>query len=67
MVMPGMSGRDLAERLVRDRPGMKVAYMSGYSEEAITQHGVLAPGTELLQEHAGLQQLLQTVRKTLDR
>jgi two-component system, cell cycle sensor histidine kinase and response regulator CckA len=67
MVMPGMSGRDLAERLLRDRPGMRVAYMSGHSEEAIAHYGVLAPGTELLQKPASLQQLLQKVRETLDR
>jgi two-component system cell cycle sensor histidine kinase/response regulator CckA len=45
MVMPGMCGRDLVSRLTQLHPGMKVLYMSGYTEDAIVQHVVLDEGT----------------------
>ena len=48
VVMPGASGPELTRRLVEQRPGLKVIYMSGYTEEALAQHGVLKPGIELL-------------------
>jgi PAS domain S-box-containing protein len=48
VVMPGASGPELTRRLVNQRPGLKVIYMSGYTEEALAQHGVLKPGVELL-------------------
>ena len=48
VVMPGMNGRNLSRRLARDRPQIKVPYMSGYTDEAIDQHGVLEPGVAFL-------------------
>jgi len=50
VVMPAMSGHDLADRLVQSRPGLKILYMSGYTDDAIVHHGVLDPGTVLLQK-----------------
>lgn len=48
IVMPGMNGRVLAEQLLRKQPGMKVLYMSGYTDSFIAGHGVLEEGTHLL-------------------
>jgi CheY-like chemotaxis protein len=45
VVMPGMSGQELAGHLVRVRPGVRVLFTSGYTEDAISGHGVLSPGT----------------------
>ena len=50
VVMPGMSGRELAERLAPVRPGMKVLYMSGHTDDAIFHHGVTQAGTGFLQK-----------------
>jgi two-component system, cell cycle sensor histidine kinase and response regulator CckA len=50
VVMPEMSGRDLADRLIQTRPELKILYMSGYTDDAIVHHGVLDPGTVLLQK-----------------
>ena len=44
VIMPGMNGRELAERMAILRPAMKVLYMSGYAETAVYRKGVLQPG-----------------------
>jgi PAS domain S-box-containing protein len=66
VVMPKMSGRELAERLVAIHPETRVLYMSGYTDGAIGQQGVLDPQTELLQKPFSFEDLAQKVRKVLD-
>ena len=48
VVLPGMNGRELADEVVRRRPGTKVIFMTGYSRNAIVHQGRLDRGTELI-------------------
>ena len=66
VVMPGMSGRELAVRLAGRRPEMKVIYMSGYTDEGIVQHGVLEEGILYLQKPFSLDALARAVRMGLE-
>jgi signal transduction histidine kinase/CheY-like chemotaxis protein len=66
VVMPQMSGRELAVQLAPIRPEMKVLYASGYADDAITHHGVLAPGTAFLPKPLTPGSLTHTVRAVLD-
>jgi two-component system cell cycle sensor histidine kinase/response regulator CckA len=67
VVMPGASGPELTRRLVERRPELKVIYMSGYTEEAIVQHGVLKPGIAFLHKPFTSEALGRKLRETLDR
>jgi nitrogen-specific signal transduction histidine kinase/ActR/RegA family two-component response regulator len=66
VVLPGMSGREVAEHLVRLRPTLKVLYMSGYTDYAVARHGVLEPGTAFLQKPFTPANLARKVREVLD-
>ena len=65
VVMPGMSGRELARQLSTSHPQTKVLYLSGYTEDAIVHQGVLDPGTAFLQKPFTLQMLSRKVREVL--
>jgi two-component system, cell cycle sensor histidine kinase and response regulator CckA len=66
VVMPQVSGRHLADRLVGLRPAIKVLYMSGHMDDAIVRHGVLESGTSFLQKPFTPDTLARKVREVLD-
>jgi PAS domain S-box-containing protein len=66
VVMPGMNGRALADRMLAQRPNLKVLFMSGYPANAIGQHGILDPGTAFLQKPFTPGSLARKVGEVLD-
>jgi two-component system cell cycle sensor histidine kinase/response regulator CckA len=66
VVMPGMNGRGLVERLSGIRPRIKSLYMSGYTDDDIIRRGFIEPSKSFLQKPFTSDALLQTVRKVLD-
>ncbi len=67
VVMPGISGRVLAEQLLAQFPHLKVLYMSGYTGQTIGAHGVLAEGSHFLPKPFTREALARKVREVLDR
>jgi CheY-like chemotaxis protein len=66
VVMPGMSGRELAAQLAARRAGIRVLYMSGYPGDAVVHGGRLTPGSAFLQKPFGPESLARKVRDVLD-
>ncbi len=66
VVMPGMGGRDLAERLLRERPSLRVLFVSGYARDAVAPHGELDEGVHFLAKPFTATELRGRVRDLLD-
>lgn len=66
VVMPDMTGRELARSIARQRRDLRVLYMSGYAEDAIVEHGVIEAGLAFVPKPFTSQSLLQAVRGVLD-
>jgi two-component system, cell cycle sensor histidine kinase and response regulator CckA len=67
VVMPGMNGRELAERLTAERPGTKVLFTSGHTGDVIFRHGVVEEGLDFLAKPYTLHALAEKVRSILNR
>lgn len=65
-IMAHMGGRELAQKLVKARPGIKVIYMSGYTDDAIVQHGVLESTASFIQKPFSPQMLLMKITEVLE-
>jgi PAS domain S-box-containing protein len=66
VIMPGMNGRELAQRISEIRPNIKILYMSGYTENVVGHNGMLDAGVRLLQKPFNLRDLKSKVREVLD-
>ena len=66
VVMPGMSGRELADELLKSHPGLKRLFMSGYTSDIIAHHGVIDEGVHFIQKPFTMADLAHKVRKVLD-
>jgi FixJ family two-component response regulator len=66
LILPGMSGRELVDRVTKEKPEMRVLFMSGYSDEAVARHGILEPGLAFLQKPFSRDALVRKVRDVLD-
>jgi nitrogen-specific signal transduction histidine kinase len=67
VIMPGASGPELTRRLLEQRAALKVIYMSGYTDDAIVQHGILKPGIAFLNKPFTSETLGRKIREVLDR
>ena len=66
VIMPGMNGRQLAERLLAERPGLRVLYMSGYTDDSLVQHVVLNTDASYLQKPFDAETLSRKVRQAFE-
>ncbi|MGO9261962.1 MAG: response regulator [Bryobacteraceae bacterium] len=65
VVMPGMNGRELADRMLRLRPALKVLYISGYSADVLAPQGVLGPGVSYVAKPFSPRELSRKIREVL--
>ncbi len=66
VIMPEMNGRDLSSQLVKNHPGLKTLYMSGYTANVIAHHGVLDEGVQFIQKPFSLKELAVKVREAIE-
>jgi two-component system, cell cycle sensor histidine kinase and response regulator CckA len=66
VVMPRLSGRELASRIAVQRPNTKILFISGYTDDSIFRHGVLEGGVAYLQKPFNLKAIAQKIREVLD-
>jgi PAS domain S-box-containing protein len=66
VVMPEMNGRELAGQIVQKRPGIKILFTSGYTDDAIVRHGVLEPGIAFIQKPYRPRAIARKIREVLD-
>jgi len=67
VVMPGMSGPQLADQLIHLHPKMQVLYMSGYTDNAVFHHGILGEGVNYIQKPFTIHGLMKKMREVLDK
>jgi CheY-like chemotaxis protein len=65
-IMPGLNGHEVANTMQKDRPDMKVIIMSGYTDDIIAQHGVLAEGINFIQKPVTVSKMASKIRTVLD-
>ena len=66
VVMPEMNGRELVDKIVAQRPGLRCMFMSGYTADVIAHQGVLDEGVRFLQKPFSILELARKVRDALD-
>ena len=66
IVMPDMTGRELADEALRRQPGLKVIFTTGYTRNAVVHNGIIDPGTHFLAKPFGIEQLATKLREVLD-
>ncbi len=66
VIMPGMSGSILIDRLRNTIPDIKFLYMSGYSDNTISYHGILKPGTPFIQKPFNIKQIIEKIQEVID-
>ncbi len=66
VVMPGMSGRELAEKILKERPAVRLLFMSGYTDDATVRHGIVESRVAFLQKPFSPRALARKVREVLD-